>query len=75
MKIPVLIILVIGIFPDEQNIAFGGVDTGRTNPKDDASAIATATGIGLIPAVHGTSSGIRDYDEEAEKTGVLLWDK
>ena len=51
MKIPVLIILVIGIFPDEQNIAFGGVDTGRTNPKDDASAIATATGIGLIPAV------------------------
>lgn len=31
--------------------------------------------IGLIPAVHGTSSGIRDYDEEAEKTGVLSWDK
>ena len=31
--------------------------------------------IGLIPAVHRTSSGIRDYDEEAEKTGVLSWDK
>lgn len=58
-KIPVLIILVMGILPELQKMALGRVETGSMKPKLAPKHAPKAGGSGLTPAVLEVASLIK----------------